>query len=82
MCPVACFRGDESRLFIDSDHCVDCGACVPACPVNAIIDSFDLSSDQEHWIDVNRDRAKLLPTIRDRMAALPDSDARRTSLGY
>ena len=82
VCPVACFRGNEARLYIDPDGCVDCGACVPACPVHAIVDSFDLSPEQAHWLEANQAQAKLLPTVRDRMAALPGADARRAALGY
>lgn len=44
VCPVDCIhpRKDEpefaaeSKLYIDPDRCIDCGACVPACPVEAI----------------------------------------------
>ena len=44
VCPVDCihpkkdevdFEGVE-HLYIDPDECIDCGACVPACPVSAI----------------------------------------------
>jgi len=47
VCPVDCIhpRKDEpdfattSMLYIHPDECIDCGACVPACPVAAIYDS-------------------------------------------
>src|SRR5205085_332033 len=49
VCPVDCIhpRKDEAEfeqspmLFIHPDECIDCGACVPACPVSAIYDSPD-----------------------------------------
>ena len=49
VCPVDCIhpRKDEpefessAMLFIHPDECIDCGACVPACPVSAIYDSVD-----------------------------------------
>src|ERR1700741_3585715 len=49
VCPVDCIhpRKDEPEfeptpmLFIHPDECIDCGACVPACPVTAIYDSVD-----------------------------------------
>jgi ferredoxin len=28
-------------LYIHPEECIDCGACVPACPVAAIYDSHD-----------------------------------------
>ena len=33
-------------LFIHPDECIDCGACVPACPVEAI---FALDETPEKW---------------------------------
>ncbi|MFZ0650053.1 MAG: 4Fe-4S binding protein, partial [Pseudolabrys sp.] len=35
VCPVECFHSDEERTYIDPDVCIDCGACIPACPVHA-----------------------------------------------
>ena len=54
VCPVDCIhpRKDEAgfateeMLFIHPDECIDCGACVPACPVEAI---FELSETPEKW---------------------------------
>ena len=31
------------QLFIDPDECIDCGACVPECPVDAIVPDDALS---------------------------------------
>jgi ferredoxin len=39
VCPVDCIHYDEGtdrKLFIDPNECIDCGACEPECPVNAI----------------------------------------------
>src|SRR5918993_482576 len=39
VCPVDCIHFDEGtdrKLFIDPNECIDCGACEPECPVNAI----------------------------------------------
>ena len=43
-CPVDCIHpkkdegdhGEAEQLFIDPVECIDCGACVPVCPVSAI----------------------------------------------
>ncbi len=37
VCPVDCFYEGENMLVIDPDDCVDCAACEPVCPVNAIV---------------------------------------------
>ena len=39
VCPVDCIHFEEGvdrKLFIDPNECIDCGACEPECPVNAI----------------------------------------------
>ena len=54
VCPVDCIhpRKDEAEfaamdmLYIHPDECIDCGACVPACPVEAI---FALDETSEKW---------------------------------
>jgi NAD-dependent dihydropyrimidine dehydrogenase PreA subunit len=45
VCPVACIHGDagqDRKLSIDPEECIDCGACEPTCPVEAIYDEFAL----------------------------------------
>ena len=45
VCPVDCIhpRTDEAEwekeemIYIDPEECIDCGACEPACPVEAIL---------------------------------------------
>jgi ferredoxin len=41
-------------LFIHPDECIDCGACVPACPVAAIYESVDATpSSQRDLVEAN-----------------------------
>jgi NAD-dependent dihydropyrimidine dehydrogenase PreA subunit len=42
-CPVDCIYEGEPMLYIHPDECVDCGACEPVCPVEAIFYEDDLS---------------------------------------
>lgn len=62
VCPVDCIhpRKDEpefattTMLYIHPDECIDCGACVPACPVAAIYDSVDSTpASQKGLIEAN-----------------------------
>ena len=54
VCPVDCIhpRKDEpefekmTMLYIHPEECIDCGACVPECPVNAI---FEVNSVPDKW---------------------------------
>jgi len=56
VCPVDCFREGENMLVIDPDECIDCGACVPACPVEAI---FPEDEVPEVWLDFTELNARL-----------------------
>ncbi len=62
VCPVDCIhpRKDEAEfaeanmLYIHPEECIDCGACVPACPVAAIYESIDATpSHQKDLIEAN-----------------------------
>jgi NAD-dependent dihydropyrimidine dehydrogenase PreA subunit len=35
-CPVDCIYEGERKLYINAKECIDCGACEPVCPVEAI----------------------------------------------
>jgi Fe-S-cluster-containing hydrogenase component 2 len=46
--------GDEDQiLYIDPDECIDCGACEPACPVNAIFAEDDVPDAQKPFTEIN-----------------------------
>ena len=44
-CPVDCIYEGARALYIHPDECVDCGACEPVCPVEAIYYEDDLPSE-------------------------------------
>ena len=46
VCPVECFREADDYLVIDPDECIDCAACVPECPVEAIYADTDLPDEE------------------------------------
>jgi ferredoxin len=81
-CPVACFHVDDLRTYIDPEVCIDCGACIPACPVRAIVEEFDLKADEQHWMEVNARGAKDHPVQRTKLPPLEGADTRRQALGY
>lgn len=81
-CPVSCFHADERRVYIDPDACTDCGACVPACPVSACVEDFDLAPDQQHWLEINASGASTHPVLRARQPPLPGAAERRAALGF
>ena len=61
VCPADCIHptkeeaGFESAemLYIDPDHCIDCGLCVEECPVRAIFQDDDVPSEWRHFIEKN-----------------------------
>jgi NAD-dependent dihydropyrimidine dehydrogenase PreA subunit len=46
-CPVDCIYEGGRMMYIHPDECVDCGACEPACPVEAIHLADDLKPEQQ-----------------------------------
>ena len=42
-------------LYIHPDECIDCGACEPACPVQAIFTEDDLPEQWRHFTKINAD---------------------------
>lgn len=52
-CPVDCIYEGQRTLYIHPDECVDCGACEPVCPTEAIYYEDDLPEDLEEWADIN-----------------------------
>ena len=53
-CPVDCIKVGKNMLYIDPDDCVDCGACEPVCPVEAIYYEDDVPANLEHYKDINK----------------------------
>ena len=53
-CPVDCIYEGERALYIHPDECVDCGACEPVCPVEAITQDRHVPEEWEAFIRDNR----------------------------
>ena len=56
VCPTDCFHQGEQMLFIDPDPCIDCGACVSECPVEAIYLDDNVSLGNRDWSSTGRNR--------------------------
>jgi len=52
-CPVDCIYEGERMLYIHPDECVDCGACEPVCPVEAIFFEDDLPDEWADFLPAN-----------------------------
>jgi ferredoxin len=73
VCPVDCFYEGPNFLAINPNECIDCGVCVPECPINAIIEDTNLDHDIPFWVDLNKRLSTKWPNITKRKSALPDA---------
>jgi ferredoxin len=69
-------------LYIDPNECIDCGACVPECPVEAIFDETQLPDDKKQWIKMNAEKAGGLPVINSKQDPYPGAEERKEKLGF
>ena len=54
-CPVDCIYEGGRMAFIQPEECVDCGACVQVCPVEAIFYEDDLPDKWRDYTTANAD---------------------------
>jgi ferredoxin len=78
VCPVDCFYEGENFLVINPDECIDCGACVPECPAQAIFSEDDLPEKWAEYKDLNARLAGTWPGIKAKKDPLPDADEWKT----
>jgi ferredoxin len=61
VCPVEWIHPMQSedrdgvQLFIHPEKCIDCGACVPVCPVSAIFSEDDIPNRWLGYTQKNKD---------------------------
>ncbi|MCW2672275.1 MAG: ferredoxin [Frankiales bacterium] len=54
-CPVDCIYEGRRTLYIHPAECVDCGACEPVCPVEAISYEDDTPAEWRDYLRVNEE---------------------------
>lgn len=98
VCPVDCIQfeaGTDAMLYINPADCIDCGACQPACPANAIFPEADVPAAQRKFIEINslwytdraaaRSRVGSAPvaaTVSKKASAAKASEAEPVAAGY
>ena len=50
-CPVDCIYEGPRMLYIHPDECIDCGACEPVCPVQAITYDADVEAGERRALE-------------------------------
>jgi ferredoxin len=74
VCPTECFHEGEQMLFIDPDNCVDCDACIPECPVEAIFYEENVPEKWRDYIKLNAEMSKICPPITEKKEPLASLD--------
>lgn len=73
VCPVDCFYEGENMLVINPDECIDCGVCVPECPIDAIVP--DIDDRATAFLELNREYSTgPWPNITKKKPAPLDAD--------
>lgn len=66
VCPCECFHEGETMLYIDPIECIDCEACVPECPVEAIYHESAVPAQWQDYIALNAEGARRCPSIMEK----------------
>ncbi|QQG34931.1 MAG: 4Fe-4S binding protein [Deltaproteobacteria bacterium] len=82
VCPVDCFYGDETQLYINPNECINCGACEIECPVNAIFEESMLPLDKKYWSKVNAEKSIICQNITTRQEPHIEADLNKKKLGF
>lgn len=88
-CPVNCIHpapgepgfGEAEMLYVDAKSCVDCGACVTACPADAIVPHTTLTASQTPFLAINAEYFEVFPHKDRTPLALVHPQRRLTRTG-
>lgn len=80
-CPVDCIYEGDRKLYINAKECIDCGACEPVCPVEAITQDRRTSDEEKDHVEDNlRFFVDILPG-RDEALGAPGGSHRTGTIG-
>ena len=65
VCPTECFHEGDQMLYIDPTQCIDCDACRPECPVEAIFQEGEVPEKWDAFIQLNADMAVKTPPLME-----------------
>ena len=72
VCPVDCIYEGEDQLYIHPDECIDCGACEPECPVEAILPEDAIPDDWQPFVKINYAFNQGMPAVNELVQAYAD----------
>lgn len=73
VCPVHCFYEGEQMLYIHPEECIDCEACVPECPVDAIFRHDNLPDEWLSFQALNAEMVDKCEVITEPKSPLANS---------
>lgn len=74
VCPVDCFHEGPNMLVINPEECIDCGLCIPECPIDAIYAEEDLPEDKQEYTALNAELSTKWPVITEIKEPPADAD--------
>lgn len=80
-CPVDCIYEGARSLYIHPDECIDCGACEPVCPVEAIYYEDDLPEELHPYLRDNEVFFEETLAGRDEPLGTPGGAAKLGAIG-
>ena len=57
-------------LYIHPEECIDCEACVPECPVEAIFHEDNLPEEWQSYLELNTEQSETCDNITDKQDPL------------
>tara|TARA_R100001082_G_C4232296_1_gene103753 strand:- start:78 stop:407 length:330 start_codon:yes stop_codon:yes gene_type:complete len=73
-CPVYAFKEAPDMLVIDPEICINCDACEPMCPVDAIYGDFEIPADQVEFIQINERLSRTATEIEYSIDPHPEAE--------
>jgi len=70
-CPVDCIYEGDRKLYINDRECIDCGACEPVCPVEAISQDRRVPEEYTEFVEDNQEFFSSVLPGQDRPLGTP-----------
>jgi NAD-dependent dihydropyrimidine dehydrogenase PreA subunit len=80
-CPVDCIYEGDRKLYINPRECIDCGACEPVCPVEAITQDRRVAQEHTEFVEDNRHFFTELLSGRDAPIGTPGGSHKTGPIG-
>ena len=86
VCPVDCFYEDDDMLAINPEECIDCGVCIPECPIDAIKAEPENHDEDEEmnfikWVEINQKISNKGNNITQIKNPLPNAEFHKDEIG-